>query len=160
MRDYTKEQQAVNRAEAMRAVAGFINQAVPKLQARLLAGYKIKEGGCFYKKDKADLDAILDAVRAEFPKVRAYVTATQYSIRLEADQFYNTCESSGNYYKDSAYLLSCGNPGDTASKFERRDDSMTADTILAAAARAREIRDLVSELNSELFTMQLITGDR
>lgn len=153
------------RAEAMNELASFMNRTVPLLKARLMEGVKFKTDGSLFQKDKDALNAIIESQTNGIKRLRAYIDVSPYSIYLKADNHY--CDSDGDpngyhtvsYHNDHAYLCSPKlNDFDTAI-FTPRDENITAQDILNAKAKLREIEDQISELQGQIYShKKLIEG--
>ena len=100
------EERKNNRRIATNTLNEYMNEVVPLIKERLSKGYKLKDDGSLYKKDKVDIDRILDENRP-INTIRAYINSSEWTNWLVVDIHYHEEKDSHYvvYLKDSHFLF-------------------------------------------------------
>ena len=95
-----------NRLNATNTLNGYLNKVVPLIHERLAKGYKLKQDGNLFKKDKTDVDKILNENKP-INTIRAYLNPLANTTWLVTDIHYHEEKDCHYvvYIKDDVFLF-------------------------------------------------------
>lgn len=138
-----------NRVDAINKVHTLINDIVPDLRAALTEGFKQKDNGELFLKDRNRLKAIIKAHPInQDATVRVFIRDDKHSIYLKVDARYDNESGSGNfYYNVDAFLWSHMNDDQNHTGHTR--PILTVENVLAAKLEAQQIEKEMRALLSK-----------
>lgn len=143
MMKLSKEKRISNRAEAINNLHSFLNKVTPLLRDRMREGYKRKDDGTLYKKDRDDLRAIIDAHNTH--NVRAIIDDKHDSLYLKADTHYQINEHGVAYFEQHPFIYSFTNDNQNEGN-PRHFDLITAGQVEQATLEAKALNEEITAL--------------